>query len=141
MYHRAANSPEEFAKLVGKARIADVGPIAALALKRTGEQAEARRLLEIALENAQEEQGSPEDQQVRVARIYAVQGKTEEAIGLLSSAVRRGWIPPYLPIHVDIALDPPLAELNKDPRFEVLRQQILDHLKKERAELGPVKLN
>ena len=141
MYHRAADSPEEFAKLVGKARIADVGPIAALALKRTGEQAEARRLLEIALENAQEEQGSPEDQQVRVARIYAVQGKTEEAIGLLSSAVRRGWIPPYLPIHVDIALDPPLAELNKDPRFEVLRQQILDHLKKERAELGPVKLN
>ena len=33
----------------------------------------------------------------------------------------------------DIALDPPLAELKPDPRFEPLRQQILRHLAKERA--------
>jgi hypothetical protein len=52
-----------------------------------------------------------------------------------------GWLPPFLPIHTDIALDPPLAEMKKDPRFERLRQQILGHLAKERAELGPVKLN
>ena len=67
--------------------------------------------------------------------------RTDEAIGELSEAIRMGWIPPFLPIHTDMALDPPLAELKKDPRFEQLRQQILGHLAKERAELGPVKLN
>ena len=78
---------------------------------------------------------------VTLARIYAVQGRTNEAIGLLSTAIRAGWLPPWLPIHTDIALDPPLNELRKDSRFEKLRQQILGHLAKERAELGPVSLN
>ena len=78
---------------------------------------------------------------VEVARIYAVQGRTDEAIDLLSTAIRAGWLPPFLPIHTDIALDPPLNELRKDPRFERLRQQILGHLAKERAELGAITLN
>ena len=44
--------------------------------------------------------------------------RNDEAIGELSSAIRGGWIPPFLPIHMDIALDPPLRELRSDPRFE-----------------------
>ena len=84
---------------------------------------------------------NPYRQDTFLARIHAVQGKTDQAIGELSEAIRDGWIPPFLPIHVDIALDPPLAELKPDPRFEPLRQQILRHLAKERAELGPVRLS
>ncbi len=141
LYRGAAASPEEFTELVGKERIADTAPIVALALKRTGDEAEARRLLDIALENAEEAQGTAEDQQVRLARIHAVEGRRDQAINLLSEAVRRGWIPPYLPIHVDIALDPPLAELKGDRRFQALRQRILRHLAKERAELGAITLN
>lgn len=139
-YHAAAESPEEFVELVGKDRIALVAPIAALALRLAGSEAEARRLLELALANSQP-RASNLDGQVDLARIYAVQGRTDEAIGLLSLAISRGWLPPWLPIHVDIALDPPLNELRGDPRFEKLRQRILAHLDKERKELGPVTLD
>ncbi len=140
-YHDAADTPEEFADLIGRDNIADVAPIPALALKQTGEGAEARRLLELALDQVKEGIGTDEEEQVRLARIYAVQGRREEAIGLLSQLVRGGWLPPYLPIHVDLELDPPLAELKDDPRFQALRQQILGHLAKERAELGPIRLD
>lgn len=140
-YHAAAASPEEFMKLVGTDRIADVAPSAALALKRAGEEPEAGRLLELAAAHWRDSFETEEDAEVRLARIYAVQGRKDEAIARLLGAVRRGWLPPYLPIHVDLALDPPLAELKGDPRFERVRQQILDHLAKERAEVGPVKLD
>lgn len=141
LYRAVAKTPEEFENAVGKDRFPDIAPGAALALRSVGDEKEARRLLELAEQRAPSVKALPLDHQIRLARIYAVQGRTDDAIGLLSSAVRQGWLPPYLPIHTDIALDPPLNELRKDPRFEQIRQQILGHLKKERAELGPVTLN
>ena len=127
-------------EVVGKHRFADIAPMAALALRSAGDEDQARRLLALA-ETVASPTGSPNpDEMITLARIHAVQGDTDKAIGLLSAAIRAGWLPPYLPILPDIALDPPLAELRKDPRFEKLRQQILGHLAKERAELGPVSL-
>ena len=140
-YRAVASSPEEFEEAVNKLDFPDIAPGVALALRSAGDEIEARRLLELAETRAKELRVRPLDKQIRLARIYAVQGRTNEAIGELSSAIRGGWIPPFLPIHTDIALDPPLRELSKDPRFEKLRQQILGHLAKERAELGPVKLD
>ena len=137
-YRAVASTPEQFQALVGEGRFPDMAPDAALALRGAGDEAQAHRLLELAEAAANENPAADGDQQVRLARIYAVQGRTEAAIGLLSAAVRRGWLPPYLPLHTDIGIDPPLAELKKDPRFEPLRQQILRHLAKERTELGPV---
>jgi adenylate cyclase len=140
-YRAAASTPEEFEKLVGSDGLTQVAPIAALALRSVGDDVQARSLLALA-ETAAKPAGRPNpDQLVTMARIYAVQGRTDEGIGLLSEAIRANWLPPYLPIHTDIALDPPLNELRKDPRFEKLRQQILGHLRKERIELGPVTLN
>ena len=139
-YRAVAATPEEFESLVGATILPDIAPSAALALKSAGDADQARRLLELAEKRLSESDRDDVEQQVRRARIYAVQGKNNEAIGLLSSAIRLGWLPPYLPIHTDIALDPPLNELRVDPRFEQSRQQILGHLKKERAELGPVRL-
>ena len=138
-FQAVASTPEQFEALVGKEQLPDVAPMAALALRSAGDTQQARRLLELAEADATKLKPN-KDQQVTLARIYAVQGRTDEAIGLLSSAIRAGWLPPYLPILPDIQLDPPLAELRKDPRFEQLRQQILGHLAKERAELGPVTL-
>jgi len=140
LYRAVAATPEEFESLVGATILPDIAPSAALALKSAGDADQARRLLELAEKRLSESDSGNVEQQVRRARIYAVQGKNNEAIGLLSSAIRSGWLPPYLPNHTDIALDPPLNELRVDPRFEQLRQQILGHLKKERAELGPVRL-
>ncbi|MEJ7777908.1 MAG: TIR domain-containing protein [Sphingomicrobium sp.] len=137
-YRAVASTPEEFMEVVGKERLADIAPVAALALRSAGDVRQAQQLLALAETVAQPDGRPDPPQMVTLARIYAVQGRTNEAIGLLSAAIRAGWLPPYLPIHTDIAFDPPLNELRKDPRFEQLRQQILGHLAKERAELGPV---
>ena len=139
-YRAAVSSPEEFERLVGKEPLPEIAPGAALALRSAGDEKQAQLLLELAERRAAELTLPPRDQEIVLARIHAVQGRTDQAIGELSSAIRRGWIPPFLPINTDIAMDPPLAELKKDSRFEPLRQQILGHLRKERAELGPVKL-
>jgi hypothetical protein len=140
-YRAVASSPEQFEKVVGRNQLPDIAPSAALALRSAGDEAQARKLLELAEVRTKELDLRPVDELIALARIHAVQGRTDEAIGELSGAIRMGWLPPFLPIHTDIALDPPLAEMKKDPRFERLRQQILGHLAKERAELGPVKLN
>ena len=141
LYRAVATTPEEFMAVVGKDRLADIAPTAALALRAAGDEDQARGLLALAEAEAKSTGRTRSQDMVTLARIYAVQGRTDEAIGLLSSAIRAGWLPPWLPIHTDIALDPPLNELRSDPRFERLRQQILGHLAKERAELGPVSLN
>ena len=140
-YRAVASSAEQFQTLVGPAQFPGLAPIAALALRSVGDEAQAKRLLELAQAATSTEPRPDGRQQVYLARIYAVQGRTDDAIALLSTAIRHGWLPDYLPLHTDIGIDPPLAELMKDPRFEPLRQQILRHLDKERAELGPVRLN
>ena len=140
LYRAVASTPEQFESIVGPDRFPDIAPGAALALRSAGDEAQARLLLELAEERASKLRARPLDKLIRLARIHAVQGRTDDAIGELSAAVRGGWIPPFLPIHTDIALDPPLNELRGDPRFGRLRQQILDYLKKERIELGPVSL-
>lgn len=139
-YRSVASTPGEFEALVGKQNLPDYAPLAALALRSAGDNRQAEALLAFAETRVAPDERFNGDREVQLARIYAVEGKTDQAIGLLSSAIRRGWLPNYLPLHTDIALDPPLNELRVDPRFEQLRQQILGHLKKERAELGPVRL-
>ena len=140
LYKEVASSPEEFEQVVGRERFPDIAPGAALALRSAGDERQARLLLALAEARAEELRTQPLDKLIRLARIHAVQGRTDQAIGELSSAIRGGWIPPFLPIHTDIAIDPPLRELRTDPRFEQLRQQILGHLRKERAEVGPASL-
>ena len=137
-YRAVASTPEEFEKLVGRMSLPDIAAGAALALRSAGDEQQARGLLDLAERRVMETDLPNVEKEITLARIHAVQGKTDQAIGELTSAIRHGWIPPFLPIHIDIALDPPLAELKKDPRFEPLRQQILGHLRKERAELGPM---
>ena len=140
IYRAAARTPQEFEALVGDQALPDVAPMVALALRSGGDERQARALLALAEQRATQSPAEGGDKEIQLARIYAVQGRKEEAIGLLSSAVRGGWLPPYLPIHTDISLDPPLRELNADPRFEAIRQQLLGHFRKERAEVGPISL-
>lgn len=138
-YRAAAANPAEFEKLVGPDGLVDVVPSLALALRTAGGEAEARDLLARA-EAVAKARPPHNETDIALARIYAAAGRKDEAMQLLSRAVSRGWIPPYLPVHTDIALDPPLAELKGDPRFEKLRRQVLDFIAKERAELGKVRL-
>jgi hypothetical protein len=41
---------------------------------------------------------------------------------------------------MDIGQDPAFRALRGDARFEAMRKRILDHVAKERAELGPVRI-
>lgn len=140
-YKAAAASPDVFEQLVGQSIFPDIAPSVALALRSAGDEAQVQELLQRAERLASDSMSEPSDRQVRLARIYAVQGKRDQAMGLLIRAVGSGWLPPYMPVHTDIALDPPLAELRQDPRFESVRQQILSRLERERAELGTLNLN
>jgi len=140
LYRTVASSPEQFMEITGRDRFPDIAPVVALALRSAGDDDHARRMLALA-ETVAKPAGRPDPKRmVSLARIHAVQGNSDKAIGLLSAAIRAGWLP-SVPITTDLAMDPPLAELRRDPRFERLRQQILGHLAKERAELGPVRLN
>ncbi len=140
MYRAAGSTPEQFEQLIGKETMSEVVPSAAIALREAGDSAVSLELLQRAEVDARDlDRTNPADQ-VTLARIYAAQGRNDEAIALLSSAVRAGWLPPYLPIDVDLEHDPPFAELRGDTRFQRLRQQVLATLARERAELGPITL-
>jgi TolB-like protein/Flp pilus assembly protein TadD len=141
LYRAVAANPEQFKAIVGRDRLPEIAPTAALALRSVGDADQARQLLTLAEGETGHVAGSDLDQQVLLARIYAVEGRSAEAIATLSSAIGAGWLPPYLPIPTDLGLDPPFAELKTQPRFEQLRQQVLGQLAKERAELGVISLN
>ena len=140
-YRAVAPSPQHFMKIVGEERFVEFAPLVALALRSSGDDAQARAMLELAKQQLMKRHGarSPAEN-VALARIQAVQGRTGEPIRLLLQASQSGWLPDFFGIHTDIALDPPLNELRKDPRFEPIRQRFLAHFARERAELGPVSL-
>jgi TolB-like protein len=136
MYHSAVSTPEQFQQLIGGGQMPDVAPSAAIALRGAGEGTEAQRVLQLAEADSRAADLSDPEAQVMVARIYAAQGRADEAIKLLSAAVRGGWLPSYLPIDIDLDHDPALRELHNDPRFQQLRQQILATIARERSEVN-----
>lgn len=143
LYRQAAASPEEMVAITGS----DLGfsmlaPFIALGLQQAGDRQEAERVLALAeriLTNSRVDRRH--SQQALLARIHAVQGRGPQALVELREAVRRGWLPPNPSMLNDIALDPAFESVKTDRQFLAVRQQILNYLAKERAELGPVSLN
>jgi hypothetical protein len=139
LYRSVASSPDEFERATrGPSAFIELAPLAALALRESGDQEESARLLARAeaISLKADVEFAPW-RQVYLARIYAVQGRKSHAVELLGRARNNGWwpeVPSFLP---DLALDPPLATLRSEPGFERIRQQILEHFARERAELGP----
>jgi hypothetical protein len=72
--------------------------------------------------------------------IRAAQGQGGEAVAMLDTALRRGWFPDGRATTLDLAQEPAFRALRGEPRFEAMRKRILDHIAKERAELGPLKV-
>jgi hypothetical protein len=75
-----------------------------------------------------------------LAMIRATQGDSGRALALLDLAVRRGWFPDGRAAALDLADEPAFRSLRGEPRFEALRKRLLDHIARERAELGPLKV-
>lgn len=131
-------TPEQFAALYDDPEdFLSASPLIAVALQRTGHAAEAKALLSLAEQRgvAFARNGKPQSA-AWLARIYAVQGRKQEALQLLATAINRNWLPPPPVVMMDLATDPALASLKGDERFERLRQQILGTVKRERAQVN-----
>jgi DNA-binding SARP family transcriptional activator/TolB-like protein/Flp pilus assembly protein TadD len=76
----------------------------------------------------------------RLAMIRSAQGDRAGAVSQLEAALNTGWFPDGRSIALDLAREPAFRELRGDPRFEAARKRILEHVAKERAELGPLKV-
>ena len=61
-------------------------------------------------------------------------------MALLESAVGAGWLPDGRSNALDLADEPGFRDLRGDARFEAARKRVLDHIARERAELGPLKV-
>jgi adenylate cyclase len=141
MYLSLKLAPDAFEKLAagdGPEHFLYSAPLIAVALRESGHSADAAALLALAETNAQARQrsGKPLDQ-VLLARIYALEGRKDEAIALLASAINRGWIPQPPDVMVDLFTDPALASLKGDPRFQALRDGIMGAIARERIKVNP----
>lgn len=118
-----------------------LAPTLAVALQSTGHADEARYILSVAAKYPESGlKASPTARQpaADLAPIRAAQGRREPALRLLSLALSRGWLPDGRRHPVDLAREPAFRELLADPRFRAIRKRILDHVARERAELGPL---
>jgi adenylate cyclase len=70
--------------------------------------------------------------QIRLARIAALTGDTDEALRQLEAAYAAGWRGLFF---TDIGVDPLLEDLHGDPRFERLRMRIRDDVRGMRAQV------
>ncbi|HEY1145670.1 MAG TPA: hypothetical protein VGE84_04955, partial [Allosphingosinicella sp.] len=114
----------------------------AAALNREGARPEAEYLLAATARRIEQSirQTPDRDSIALLAFVRAGQGDREQAIALFERALRQGWFPNGRDASIDLAEEPALASLVADPRFAAIRKRILDHVARERAELGPLKV-
>ncbi|MFL6760992.1 MAG: TIR domain-containing protein [Sphingomicrobium sp.] len=131
-------SPEQYAELFDDPEdFLSTVPVVALALQRNGHGSTAKPLLALAERHGVEfaRTATTSRASAWLARIYAVEGRKDEAVAQLSSAVSRRWLPLAPIMMADISMDPPLAMLKGDPKFEGLRQQVFGTLARERSQV------
>lgn len=140
MYLSLGGSPAVLEKIIDdQEEYLIVAPLVATALQGAGHEAEAAALLAAAEGSAPRDPARAKpDEQAMIARIYAAQGRDDQALALLGTAVRRGWLPSLPELQPDITKDPVLVRVRGDPRFGWIRSQILTTIARQRATLGPV---
>jgi adenylate cyclase len=132
-------TPEQFAGLYDSAEgFLSTAEMVGLALNRSGHQSEADALFKYAEVRGQDyARDGTRESAGWLARLYAAEGRKDEAIALLTSAVSKGWLPPQPLVLTDLAIDPAFGNLTGDQRFERLRQQILGTIARERLQVNP----
>ncbi|GAO39209.1 hypothetical protein SCH01S_28_00680 [Sphingomonas changbaiensis NBRC 104936] len=119
----------------------DEGLQVALALRAQKREAEAARLLaqaDAAIRKSMAYGRIPNWMYASAAGVWAAQGRHEDALGALKTALDSGWHYSPMTPHPDMRDIPSFASLRDDPRFEQMRRHELDHLAREQRETGPV---
>ena len=142
LYRAAFRDPQAFVSRLGHGdQLVFVAPTLALALRSAGAASEATYLLNAAQLTADSRaRNAPRsaDSAARLAYVLAAQGRDDAAIRQLTVAIARGWLPDGRFQALDLNREPAFARLADDPRLRILRKRVLDHIAKERAELGPL---
>lgn len=128
-------SPQEFFRLSNSQNpdhFLNLGPIVAIALKQSGHVKEAESLIVLAEKAASDQLRTGPSGAAQLARVYALEGRKDDALRFLSSAVSRNWLPPPPMLPIDLDDDPAFVSLKNDPRFRMLRQKILDTIAQQR---------
>ena len=119
-----------------------LAPTLAIALRSVGSREEADEILAAAAADAGAKlRRAPASGELHAVLAYvrAAQGRNEEALQLLAQAEDRGWLPDGSEQALDLDQEPAFSMLRRDARLRVLRQRILDHIARERSELGPLR--
>jgi tetratricopeptide (TPR) repeat protein len=139
LYRQAYRNADDFILQADRRdMLPELAPNLASALRADGSAPEASYVLAASSERLERalSRSKGRDSLARLARIRAAQGEKEQAVMLLDAALRRGWFPDGRSTTLDLAQEPAFDRLRGDARFEALRQRVLDHVAKERAELG-----
>lgn len=113
----------------------------ALALRAVGRGEEAEKMLaraDAAIRDSLGHGAIPNWMRAAAAEVWAAQGRRQQALAALATAIGQDWhYSPMTPLP-DIADVSAFASLRGDPRFEALRHRLLDHNEAERRKLGRV---
>ncbi len=143
MYRSVGFSPAASHSVAGEFGVVSLGPTIAVALRHSGNPAEAERLLAAAKSSLKESLREAKGPSISwalnrayLARVYAAQGRKDEALRHLEAALETGWLPDVPLLPTDLLTDPPFALLKADPRFMAARRRIFDRVNRERAEVA-----
>lgn len=143
LYRGAFRDADDFISRTSRhGMLGELAPSLAIALSEAGAQSEATYLLSatsMRLENVLKHTSRTETIG-DLAMIRAAQGDRPRALALLDLALREGWFPDGRGMAIDVEQEPAFASLRGNPSFEAVRKRILDHIGKERAELGPLRV-
>lgn len=117
--------------------LVEAAPLVALALRGSGRVGEADRLLaeaDKAVAAALRRGRVPTSFLADAARLWAVQGRSDQALTALEKASGRGWLNSGFTDLLDLADEPAFRSLRGHPRFERIRARIAAHMARERRE-------
>lgn len=137
LYDGAFSSPEDMASRYSHLELVEFAPLLAIALHRSGRDAEGLRFLVIAnrmCQSAITAGRTPTPFRARCSRLWAVMGRNEQAIAMLQQIFAEGWRPSEGEA-ATLAAEPAYARIRGDPRLDKMERLLAAERGRERREL------
>ena len=117
--------------------------LVAVALERTGHKQIADRLLreaDAAIRAANRRGEVPKWFDADTAAVWAVQGRSDDAVSMLERAIHRGWVHAGTTDLPNLADEPAFASLRNHPRFRRIQARLKAHIQREKQEIARLKV-